>query len=453
MPLARDIIERTLSTKQGSAAFDAVEVLSNAGYEAWWVGGCVRDMLQDRIPDDIDIATSALPKDIERLFPKSDMQAAALGSVIAAHKGVELELTTFREDDAASDGRHPESVKFGNRAQDSVRRDFTVNAIYFQPQTLALFDPHDGEKDLHNGLIRFIGDAETRIRHDALRMLRAVRFRAAIGGQYHPQTFQALCACAPLAKELSGVRQLAEFERMLLGHKPEAALEDLWETGILKYVFPELAACKGVAQPPEYHQEGDVWEHTKRCAASFTEDHSIDVRLAAVFHDCGKAKTFSVQERIRFDHHAEVSADIADEVFKRVQLPSARREKICWLIRHHMMMGSFAGLNNQRKSHWYHHPWFQELLQLFWLDIAGTAPSGFGLYESIVADYNAFLDSHPRPQKPLLSGTEVMEILGLQPGERVGDILKQLHQAQLEKQVTKKAEARAFLEQFRPKHP
>jgi hypothetical protein len=118
-----------------------------------------------------------------------------------------------------------------------------------------------------------------------------------------------------------------------------------------------------------------------------------------------------------------------------------------------MMMGSFAGLNNQRKSHWYHHPWFQELLQLFWLDIAGTAPSGFGLYESIVADYNAFLDSHPRPQKPLLSGTEVMEILGLQPGERVGDILKQLHQAQLEKQVTKKAEARAFLEQFRPKHP
>lgn len=451
MPLARDITERTLATKQGTAAYDAVELLCNTGYEAWWVGGCVRDMLQGRIPHDIDIATSALPKEIERLFPKSDMQAAQLGSVVIAHKGVELELTTFREDDAASDGRHPEGVRFGTRQQDSVRRDFTVNAIYFHPQTLAVFDPHNGEQDLRNSLIRFIGKPEVRIRHDALRLLRAVRFRAAIAGQYHPETFTALRACAPLAAELSGTRQMAEFEKMLLGPTPELALEDLWETGILQSVFPELAACKGVAQPPQYHKEGDVWEHTKRCASSFTQDHALDVRLAAVFHDCGKPKTFSVQERIRFDHHAEVSAELADAVFKRVQLPAARREKICWLIRHHMMMGSFATLNQQRKSHWYHHPWFQELLQLFWLDIAGTVPSGFRLYDSIIADYNAFLDAHPRPQKPLLSGTEVMAILSLQPGERVGDILRQLREAQIEKRITKKAEARAFLEQFRPK--
>ena len=445
MPIARDIIDRTIASTLGEAGYEVVVMLTDAGHEAWWVGGGVRDMLLGKLPNDIDIATSAMPADVVKLFPKSDDSASALGAVVVSHKGMRFEITTFRQDDAASDGRHPESVKFGTRQEDSVRRDLTVNAVYWHPVTVELFDPHGGEMDVKELLIKFIGDAEQRIRHDALRSLRAIRFRALLNGQYHPATFKALQKTAELTKGLSGGRQLAEFEKMLMGPNADRALEDLWETGVLERILPELHACKGVPQPIEYHKEGDVWAHTRQLARSFTDDHGADVRIAGVFHDCGKVQTFSVKERIRFDHHAQVSADITKGVLDRMQMPSVRRDKICWLIRHHMMMGTFFEIDMTRKSHWYHHPWFSELLQLFWLDIAGTTPSDFRMYDKIVDDYNAFLDSHPRPQKPLLSGDEVMALLGIGPGEQVGKVLKELHEEQMAKRITKKAEAREFL--------
>ncbi len=445
MPIARDIIDRTLNSKHGSAGYDAVSLLTDAGHEAWWVGGGVRDMLLGKVPLDIDIATSAKPDQVAALFPKSDDSAALLGTIVASHKGTRFEITTFREDDQASDGRHPESVRFGTRQQDSVRRDLTVNAVYWQPATLELFDPHGGERDAKELLIRFIGDPGERMRHDALRLLRAVRFRALLNGQYHPDTYKALLANAELTGKLSGSRQLAEFEKMLVGPHADRALEDLWETGILKYTVPELYACKGVAQPVEFHAEGDVWAHLRQCAKHFTDDHGLDIRLAAVFHDCGKVQTFSVKERIRFDDHARVSADLTKAVLSRMQIEAKRREKICWLIAHHMMMGTFFTIDETRKAHWYHHPWFAELLQLFWLDIAGTEPSDFAMFDKIIDDYNAFLDSHPRPAKPLLTGEEIMELLGIGPGEEVGRVLKKLHDEQTAKRITQKAEAHTFL--------
>lgn len=445
MPLAADIIDRTIDSKEGSAGYDVVTILADAGHEAWWVGGGVRDMLLGKIPKDIDIATSATPAEVAALFPKNDDSAAALGAVVVSHKGVRFEITTFREEGTVSDGRHPESVHFGTREQDSVRRDLTVNAVYWQPVSQELFDPHGGERDTKERLVRFIGDPGVRMRHDALRMLRAVRFRALLSGQYHPDTYRALQENAALTGKLSGSRQLAEFEKTLAGPHVDRALEDLWETGILKYVIPELYACRGVAQPAEFHAEGDVWNHTRRLAGSFTDDHGADIRIAAVFHDCGKVQTFSVKERIRFDHHARVSADLTKAVLARMQMSSKRIEKICWLIGHHMMMGTFFAIDEARKAHWYHHPWFAELLQLFWLDIAGTEPSDFQMYDKIVDDYNAFLDSHPRPAKPLLTGEEIMGLLGIGPGEEVGRILKALHDEQTAKRITKKAEAREFL--------
>ena len=196
----------------------------------------------------------------------------------------------------------------------------------------------------------------------------------------------------------------------------------------------------------EYHQEGDVWEHTLQCTRSFRSEDGIDVRIAALFHDTGKVETFSLKERIRFDHHAEISSQIAEAALGRLQMPKKRIEKISWIIQHHMMMGSFADMNDERKAHWYHHPWFSELLQLFYLDVAGTTPSDFKLYQSIADDATHFVDSHPRPVKTLLSGEEIMDILHLLPGERVGEILQQLHAAQLSENITTKKEARTFIE-------
>lgn len=448
MSLPPQILDQTLRTPYGEAAYKVVEALVDAGFDAWWVGGSVRDILGGTIPKDIDIATDATPDQLATLFPKIDLSSAALGSVRVPMKRFSFEVTTFREDDEASDGRHPESIVFGTREADAKRRDFTINALYVHPISKQLFDPFEGEADLKERLIRFIGDPAVRIKHDALRILRAVRFRARIDGQYHPETYRALQELASQVEILSGSRVLSEFEKMLQGPNPDRALEDLWELGILGHVLPELHACKGVPQPADYHKEGDVWDHTLRLAASFRPEDGIDVRVAGVFHDCGKAETFSLEERIRFDHHASVSADLAEKALSRMQMPKKRREKISWLITHHMMMGSFSDMNDERKAHWYHHPWFADLLRLFWLDIAGTDPTDFSLYERIVRDRDTFLDSHPLPAKALLGGDEIMDLLDTGPGEKIGEVAKALLDAQVHGDVRNKDEARTFVRKY-----
>jgi putative nucleotidyltransferase with HDIG domain len=446
MHLSKEIIDRTLGTPLGEQGYRVCEILLDAGFEANWVGGCVRDMFLGEIPEDIDIATSAQPKDITKLFEKYDDTAAKHGAVIISLVGQRFEVTTYRKDHELSDGRFPESIEFTDKQEDAVRRDITINAIYWNPISSEAYDPFDGEKDLQEKLIRLIGDAQERISHDALRLLRVIRFRALIGGQYHPNTFTALHNKAALVSVLSGTRRYAELEKMLMGPNPATAFEDLWETDIIETLIPELHACKGVAQPSAAHEEGDVWMHIMQVISSFTEDHSADTRWAALLHDIGKPITFSIDhERIKFNKHAHEGGKLAKDVLDRLQFPAERRDKICWIIEHHMMMGTFAQLDNTRKHHWYYHPWFIELLQVFWLDVSGTTPSNFDLYESIITDYNAFLDANPRPNKSLLSGDEVMQQLGIQPGEIVGRILRALFQAQNEKIVTTKKEALEFI--------
>lgn len=448
MPLSRDIIDKTLATPRGKRAYTVVERLADAGHEAWWVGGCVREMLQGCVPVDIDITTSAKPEQVRALFKRSTGEGSAFGGARVLQGDDTFEVTTFRLDDEASDGRHPESIVFGTREQDALRRDFTVNAIYWQPVTQQLFDPTHGEDDLRERLVRFIGEPAIRLKHDALRLLRAVRLRAAIDGQYHPDTYAALREHAHLVEILSGARQGGELEKLLKAPRPQRAMEDLWELGILARFLPELHECKGIPQPADYHREGDVWDHTLRCLSAIRPEDTQDVRLAILFHDSGKVKTFSLKERIRFDHHATVSAEIAERALERLQISGDRRRKICWLISHHMSM-AFTDLSDERKAHWYFHPWFAELLQVFRLDIDGTDPPEYGLYNAIVADHQHFLDAHPRPHKPLLSGDDVMAILGVSPGEQVGRILHDLHSRQHNGSITTKKEARAYLENLK----
>lgn len=446
--LPRKLVDQLLRTPFGEAAYSVVETLVDAGYDTWWVGGGTRDMALGGLPHDIDIGTAALPEDIARIWKDAEQDVRNLGSMRVHAGSFTFEVTTFREDDDASDGRHPERVIFSTREKDAQRRDFTINAIYYHPISREVYDPTDGLGDAQERLVRFIGDPTVRVKHDALRILRAVRMRALIAGQYHPDTYAALHACAALTETLSGSRQLQELEKMLAGPNPARALEDLWELGILTHIAPALHACKGIAQPADYHHEGDVWDHLLACTSAFRLDDNADVRLAALLHDIGKVDTFKRTERIRFDHHASVSADSASQMLRAWQQPAKRIEKIDWLIRHHMTMGMFSDLSEERKAHWYFHPWFQDLLRVFWLDIAGTHPSDFRLYDAIVSDYHAFLDAHPRPQKPLIGGERVMELLGIGPSERVGEIMHALHDAQVRKDVTTKAEAEAFVRTF-----
>jgi tRNA nucleotidyltransferase/poly(A) polymerase len=445
MPVSKEIIASTLATPHGERAYKVTERLFDAGYDTWWVGGCVRDMIGGTVPQDIDIATEALPQDVLKLFTRSDAAPSLFGSVRILMGDSTFEVTTFREDDSASDGRHPESVIFGKRELDAKRRDFTINAIYFHPISQEIYDPFHGQEDLKERLIRFIGEPETRIRHDALRLLRAVRFRARIDGQYHPDTYRALQRLADSVKILSGGRQLQELEKMLHSPHPDRALEDLLELSILQHFLPELSDCKGIPQPSDYHHEGDVWVHTMQCLASLRDEDDANVRLAILFHDCGKAKTFSLKEHIRFDEHASVSAKLTETALTRLQCPRKRTDIICWLIAHHMMMATFEKIGDERKAHWYFHPWFRDLLRVFELDIAGTDPQNYSLFEEILKDYHRFLDRHPRPERPLLTGDEIMAILGIKPGAEVGKLLKELHDAQIKGDVTTRRDARAFL--------
>ncbi len=446
MPIAQDIIDRTLSSPQGEAGYSVAEKLLDAGFDAWFVGGCVRDMMLGGIPEDIDIATNAKPDDVSKLFKKSDESSAALGAIVVSEKGNLVEVTTYREEHELSDGRFPESVTFTDQEHDSKRRDITINALYWNPISSELLDPFDGEIDLNEKLVRFIGNPAERIKHDALRLLRVIRFRAKIDGKYHPETFSALHDNAKLIEVLSGTRRSGELQKILMGPHPEIALEDMWETDVIEYLIPELHACKGVGQNQPPHGEGDVWNHIIRLVGSFTEDHEADVRWAGLLHDIAKPVTFSIKEdRIHFNEHAPKGGEMAKAVLDRLQLPAKRRDKICWLIEHHMMMWTFFEIDDDRKSYWYYHPWFIELLQLFWLDVAGTNPSDFALYDRIIDDYNRFLDKNPRPQKPLLNGDEIMELLKIGPGEEIGKLLKQLNEAQIRKEFTTKKEAIDFL--------
>lgn len=447
MSPSREIIDRTLGSPEGEAAYAVAETLIDAGEECFFVGGAVRDMQLGIVPKEIDLATSALPQETAKIFRKFDDSAAHLGTVVVSVKGQTFEVTTFRKDIGIKDGRWPEAVQFGTKEEDASRRDATINAMYWNPISRELLDPFDGAKDCREKLVRFIGDPKKRIAEDALRILRLIRLRATIDGQYEPKTYQALRTTSSATNTLSGTRILEELQKLLLCPHPEIGLEDLFETGVLDAVLPELSACKGVAQPEQFHAEGDVWNHLLACTRQFRDDDGADVRIAALLHDIGKVQTFAVKERIRFDHHAEASADLASVLLKRLQAPSALIKKIDWLIRHHMMMASFEKLSDERKAHWYFHPWFKELLQLFWLDAAGTNPGDYTLYDWIINDYDQFLNSHPRPEKPLLSGEDIMNELGIGAGEEVGRILKLLHDAQVRKKITTKREARAFLQE------
>ncbi len=448
MAIDRGIIDATVREPYGEAAYKVVETLVDAGYDTWWVGGCVRDMLQEQLPKDIDIATAADPNQVLALFAKGREVPRPLGSVRIRIGSFVFEITTFRKESDASDGRIPESVEFSDRDSDAYRRDFTINALYFHPITRELYDPFKGEGDLKERLIRFVGKPEDRIAHDALRIMRAVRFRAKIDGQYHPDTYAALREKAALVENLSGIRKLEELEKLLLTSNADKGLEDMWELSILSHVIPELHKCKGIPQPADYHHEGDVWEHTLACVRAFRDEDFVDVRLAALFHDAGKAETFNLKERIRFDGHATASAEIAQNVLGRLGMSNKRKEKISWIIEHHMMMGSFFEMNDERKAHWYFHQWFPELLRLFWLDIAGTTPSNFELYDKIIKDYEQYLDAHPAPVKPLLDGKRIMELTGIRPGARIGEILDELHDAQVRGEVSSKKEAEVFVKKL-----
>ncbi len=427
-------------------AITIVKTLQEAGHKAYFAGGCVRDMLLKKEAKDFDIATSALPDQIEKLFAETYAVGKNFGVIHVVENTHQFEIATFRSDSGTSDGRRPDAVTFTHAEEDAKRRDFTINGLFYDPTTEEVLDFVGGRDDLSNKLIRFIGDPHQRILEDHLRIIRAVRFKNTLGFGYHPDTYASLKKHAQLADKVSWERVRDELNKIIMSRAAPVAFEDMQDTGILPYVLPELEACKGVAQPPEYHEEGDVWTHLMNALASLPEDSSLLTHWAVIFHDIGKPETFKIAERIRFDEHSERSAEIAERVMRRLHFSRQDIEHVSWAVRHHFMMVQLLDMPLGRQRHWFLDPRFPTLLALFYADAAGTTPTDLSLYKKVKAAYEECLRHFPERPKPLLTGEEVMKTLSLKAGPDVGNLLDELAEKQLSHEIQTPEEALRWLQ-------
>ncbi len=427
------------------SAIEIVTTLQKAGHKAYFAGGCVRDMILKVEPKDYDIATSARPEEIEAMFEKTIPVGKSFGVIFTHLNGHNFEIATFRSDSGYSDGRRPDAVIFTHAEEDAKRRDFTINGLFYDPITDEIHDFVGGRNDIENKLIRFIGTPHERILEDHLRIIRAIRFKNTLGFGYHPDTYQAIKKHAQLADKVSWERVRDELNKIISCSMAAVAFEDFQDTGVLPYILPELEECKGVAQPAEYHHEGDVWTHLMQSLSSLPKDASLTARWAVIFHDIGKPETFKIAERIRFDNHSSISAEIAEKIMRRLKFPRREIERITWVVKHHFMMLELLKMPLGRQRHWFLNDGFPDLLLLFYADAAGTSPTDLSLFEQVKAAYEECLYHFPEMPKAFLSGEEIMKILALKPGPKIGEITKSLIEKQLSHEIKSREEAIKWL--------
>jgi len=422
-------------------------VLVAAGHEAYFVGGCVRDLLLGREPDDYDVATDAPPQRVESLFPGSLTVGAKFGVVVVVEGGIQVEVATFRSDISYSDGRHPDRVVFSRSSADDIqRRDFTINGLLLDPRDGAVVDLVGGRSDLEGGLIRAIGDPERRFAEDKLRMLRAVRFAARFAFAIEPATFAAIGRLAPEIGQVSAERVRDELTRLLTEGAARRGFELLDASGLLAEVLPEVAKMKGVEQPPEFHPEGDVWIHTRMMLDGLASGVSPTLAWGVLLHDVGKPPTFTPPAgpggRIRFDSHVEVGAVMTEAIFRRLRFSNAATEQVSSLVRNHLRFMDVPRMRPATLKRFVRLPLFDEHLELHRLDCLASHGK-LDTYEFV----RRFLAETPPEQvrPPRLVTGEDLKQLGLRPSPLFGELLHAIEEAQLEGRVKSREEAMALV--------
>ena len=418
-------------------ALQIVEQLVGGGFEAYFAGGAVRDLLLERKVADIDIATSAPPDAVEGLFRKTIPVGRQYGVVVAPLLGLRYEVATFRAEAGYEDGRHPSSVRFSDLHQDALRRDFTVNALFLDPFREEVIDPVGGQGDLAKGLIRTVGSPAQRFHEDKLRILRAVRFACQLGFRIEEDTWSQVRELSSLLIQVSWERIRDEVVKILTGEAPDRGLELLQEAGILDVILPEVAAMKGVAQPPQFHPEGDVFTHT---ALMFTLSKGLTetLALAVLLHDVGKPPTFSVQDRIRFNGHAEVGADMAEKICRRFRISRSTTDQVVDLVRHHLRFMHVQEMRESKLKRFLRKENFGEHLELHRLDCLASHRD-LSNYDFCRGQLDRLSQESMRPQ-PFLTGHDLIED-GFKPGPLFSEILKKVEDLQLEGRLASKEDA------------
>ncbi len=423
------------------SAEQVVRRLREAGHAAYFVGGCVRDMVMGVEPHDFDIATSALPHHVRELFDTVIEVGAAFGVSRVRVAGDWFEVAAFRADLGYSDGRRPDAVRFTDARGDVQRRDFTINGLLHDPLTNEIIDYVGGRADIEAKLVRCIGDPEQRFDEDKLRLLRAVRFAARLGYDIETKTLAALRRAAPSVTTVSPERIGVELLNIFTGAHADRALVLLRETGLLQHVLPEINAMIGVAQPEQFHPEGDVFEHT-RLMLGMMNSPSPELALAVLLHDAGKPSTYEKTDRIRFNEHARVGSEIASDACRRLRMPNAVTETVAALIASHMTFMDVANMRESRLVRFLREPWFEDALELHRLDCEASHRK-LDNWRLCKERYESLEPDRIRPPR-LVTGHDLIE-MGYEPGPRFREILTAVEDAQLEGRLSSREGAIEFV--------
>ncbi|MFZ3245517.1 MAG: CCA tRNA nucleotidyltransferase [Candidatus Acidiferrales bacterium] len=421
--------------------------LRDAGYQALFNGGCVRDIILGREPSDYDVCTDARPERVQQLFPASIPVGAQFGVVIVVEDGVQVEVATFRSDIGSADGRHPVRVEFSTSAEEDVRRrDFTINGLLMDPWDGKILDFVGGQADIKARLVRAIGEPERRFEEDKLRMLRAVRFAARLDYSIEPRTFAAIRKLASQIDQVSKERVRDELSKMLTEGSARRAFELLDETGLLREVLPEVARMKGIQQPAQFHPEGDVWTHTLLMIEKLPAGAPRTLAWGVLLHDVGKPPTFKApagpNDRIRFDDHVEIGVRIAEEICRRLRFSNEDAEQIASLVANHMRFKDVPNMRDSTRKRFARLPHFDQHLELHRLDCLSSHGS-LSSYDFV----RGFLaETPPEAVHParLLTG-EDLKNMGFQPGPQFKEILSAVEDAQLEGKIASREEALDFV--------
>ena len=423
-------------------AGEIIKRLRKEGHEAYLAGGCVRDMLLGRDPRDYDVATGALPEQVLEYFPNSVAVGAKFGVILVLGDEAKVEVATFRCDHDYLDGRRPESVSFTRSPrQDVERRDFTINGMLFDPIEKRYLDFVGGRADLEAGLVRAIGKPQERFAEDRLRMLRAIRFAARLGFTIEEETQRSIEEQAAEIEEISAERIRNELNCILTEGGARRGFELLDETGLLDVVLPEVAAMKGVPQPPRFHPEGDVWLHTLLMLEQMAGP-SVPLAWGVLLHDVGKPPTLRFAERIRFDGHVEVGVRIAEQILDRLRFSHGERDQVAALVANHMRFMNVTDMRSSTLKRFMRIEKFQEHLELHRLDCQGSHGS-LDNYEFVLRRLNETPTEDLRPAR-LLTGSDLIAA-GYRPGPVFKEILSQVEDAQLEGAFQTKESALAFV--------
>jgi len=423
-------------------AREVIAKLRSAGHQAYLVGGCVRDLLLGMHPKDYDVSTDARPDRIMDLFPNSGRVGAHFGVILVRDTFHQVEVATFRSDQEYEDGRRPTGVHFERDPRaDVLRRDFTINGLMMDPDSGEVLDYVDGQRDLNEGLIRAIGDPDERFQEDHLRLLRAIRFAARLNFEIEPATLEAIRRQHAAIGKISAERVRDELVRILTEGGARRGFEMLDQTGLLGDILPEVAAMKGVEQPPEFHPEGDVWTHTLMLLEGL--DHpTTTLAWGALLHDVGKPPTFRVADRIRFDGHVEEGVKLAHNILWRLRFSREEMEQIEALVANHMKFKDVPHMRQSTLKRFLRMPGMDEHVELHRLDCL-SSNKRLETYQLVKRHLEEFTEEHLKPE-PLLTGTELIAE-GYRPGPLFSEILQAVEDAQLEGRIHTSGEALAMV--------